>query len=162
MRKTLLERFNSKYIPEPNSGCWLWIGGEHKFGYGVMGDENHKSTAAHRISYRLFNGEITDGLCVLHRCDVPQCVNPAHLFLGTKKDNTRDAMKKGRLVKPPDNHSWKTHCKNGHLFDGYNLIKKSSSRGCRICTNINWNKRYHLNKRNEMRNSIEKKPTTND
>ena len=84
-------------IPEPNSGCWLWTGnvaGERKpYGAITRGGESHR---AHRLSYTLHHGSITDGLWVLHKCDMPSCINPAHLFLGTSLDNVRDRNAKGR------------------------------------------------------------------
>lgn len=95
-RKTLRERFNSRHIPVPESGCWLWEGAVDRYGYGKIRDNCHR-VQAHRVSWILHNGPIPEGLCVLHKCDVPGCVNPDHLFLGTNKDNTQDALKKGRL-----------------------------------------------------------------
>lgn len=84
-----------KYVTKTDS-CWLWHGCTQDFGYGVMRIKQ-KTNLTHRLSWELANGrKIPDGLCVLHRCDVPACVNPDHLFLGTKKDNNDDKMSKGR------------------------------------------------------------------
>lgn len=95
------KRFASKWTPEPNTGCWLWfgttVGGPRvKVLYGQfwIGDRQYQ---AHRVSYDLHVGRIPDGLCVLHRCDNPACVNPDHLFLGTQADNVHDMHSKGRL-----------------------------------------------------------------
>jgi len=93
------ERFEPKMIPEPNSGCWLWVGGQQKSGYGAFRFLN-KQCCAHRVSWTLYRGEIPDGLCVLHKCDNRQCVNPDHLFLGTLKDNMQDMARKGRAPNP--------------------------------------------------------------
>ena len=92
------ERFEKSYIPEPMSGCWLWIKAVKNTGYGrfKLGD---RPTSAHRLSWTLHRGEIPDGLWVLHKCDVPSCVNPDHLYLGTHADNTNDALKRGRFFK---------------------------------------------------------------
>ena len=96
----LNERFARKYIPEPNSGCWLWTGSSNHRGYGTInaGGPTPGSRLAHRVSWTLANGEIPDGLWVLHRCDVPSCVNPDHLFLGTHDANMEDMVAKGRSV----------------------------------------------------------------
>ena len=99
--KTLRERFEGKYEPVPEAGCWLWVGKLNDRGYGRLsrgrrGDGWHY---AHRVSYELHVGP-ADGLDVLHRCDVPCCVNPSHLFLGTQGDNNRDRDAKGRQVAP--------------------------------------------------------------
>ena len=89
-------QFHARVYPEPNSGCWLWDGAAGHHGYGQM-RVHGRAVYAHRLSYELHNGPITGGLHVCHRCDVPGCVNPAHLFLGTPKDNCDDKIRKGRM-----------------------------------------------------------------
>lgn len=76
-------------------GCWIWTGYCNADGYGKIGRRGGP-VSVHRASYELFVGEIPDGLQVLHRCDVPCCANPAHLFLGTQRDNIADMVSKGR------------------------------------------------------------------
>ena len=109
--KTLQERFDNKYTPEPNSGCWLWTAAIRTDGYGIM-NVHGKCTAAHRVSYRLHNGLIPKGegphgTCVLHHCDNPICVNPDHLFLGRNKDNVDDRERKGRNITFQGEQHWK-------------------------------------------------------
>jgi hypothetical protein len=79
--------------------CWLWAGAKCSFGYGNVrwGPRGRtRQIKAHRLAFEYANGEIPMGLCVLHRCDNPSCVNPAHLFLGTRGDNNADKVAKGR------------------------------------------------------------------
>lgn len=87
----LLERT----IPEPNSGCWIWLGSLDRKGYGRIGGH----TLAHRRIYSELVGAIPSGLCLCHRCDTPACVNPEHFFLGTRADNNFDMFRKGRARK---------------------------------------------------------------
>src|SRR5229473_531412 len=93
----LVERFWSKV--RKSDGCWEWIAGKHRFGYGIIrdGGRGSRMRTAHRISWEFHNGSIPAGLWVLHRCDNPQCINPDHLFLGTQFDNMTDAARKGRI-----------------------------------------------------------------
>jgi hypothetical protein len=79
--------------------CWEWQAAKYGNGYGVaMRRGGRKTTGAHRISYVLFNGEFDKRLSVLHKCDNPPCINPAHLFLGTHSENMRDMAEKGRRI----------------------------------------------------------------
>ena len=77
--------------------CWLWVASVDSRGYGQIGVAG-KLVLAHRLAYELEVGP-PGALCVLHRCDVPRCCNPKHLFLGTKKDNSDDMIAKGRARK---------------------------------------------------------------
>lgn len=77
--------------------CWLWTGALNEKGYGIAWDGEH-TQKAHRVSWMLEHGSMP-GLCVLHKCDVPNCVNPDHLFTGTRSDNNVDMVNKGRHVK---------------------------------------------------------------
>jgi hypothetical protein len=98
LTNSLFARFEKKYIPEPNSGCWLWTAALLDGRYGLIGrgGKNGGMALAHRVSWKLHNGKVPDGLWVLHKCDVTICVNPDHLFLGTHKDNMIDMTNKGR------------------------------------------------------------------
>ena len=77
--------------------CWIWTACTDGHGYGVMSVPGGY-TKAHILSYRMHVGEIPRGLCVLHKCDNPRCVNPDHLFLGTRRDNALDRDRKGRVA----------------------------------------------------------------
>lgn len=82
-----------------NAGdCWIWTGTKNKGGYGQFGSDG-KIVSVHRYVWKYFNGGILNGLFVLHKCDVRNCVNPDHLFLGTAKDNAVDKVSKGRGAK---------------------------------------------------------------
>ncbi len=108
--KTFLERFWQKV--EKSKDCWFWIGQRNEAGYGVIRDpELKRPERASRVSWKLNYGEIPNGMCILHKCDCRACVNPHHLFLGTKSENTQDMMLKGRYKSTGSNH------KNSKLTD---------------------------------------------
>jgi hypothetical protein len=80
-------------------GCWEWTRARTKFGYGHL-VWNGRHLTAHRQAWEFAKGAIPAGMCVLHRCDNPACINPDHLWLGTKSDNTLDCSRKGRRYAP--------------------------------------------------------------
>lgn len=135
-----IARFERYVSPEPNSGCWLWLGAANQKGRGTFsyGGRRPKGRVElhHRFAYLVEHGDIPEGLSVLHRCDVPLCCNPAHLFVGTQADNVSDMMEKGRhrLTAVPLANSEKSHCLHGHPLNGDNLwIRADGSRICKAC-----------------------------
>jgi hypothetical protein len=103
---SLVEIIEAKSIPEPNSGCWLWLGyiavsrSPHYLSYGRLG-WNGRSYPAHRLSWLAHRGPIPGGMVVMHKCDNPGCVNPEHLKLGTHQENMADMVNKGRQGRLP-------------------------------------------------------------
>lgn len=101
----VIDRFNAGYIPEPNSGCWIWTGASSPTSYPKdvrpRINVNGRPVAAYRLSYELFVGRIPSGLMICHKCNVPLCVNPDHLYAGTAKDNALDSIKAGMPISGP-------------------------------------------------------------
>lgn len=113
-----IEYDQHRWITEPNpkddlfwmkvdktNDCWVWTGRKTNHGYGTF--SRHPTILAHRYSWSYYNGEIPKGLCVLHKCDNPPCVNPDHLSIGTQSDNQADKMSKQRQSKGEVNGSAK-------------------------------------------------------
>ena len=94
MTRPVIDRFEDLYTPEPNTGCWLFIGYAKRYGQIQI---NGKGIRATRWAYEYFKGPIPYGICVCHKCDTPECVNPDHLFLGTQSENLTDARIKNRI-----------------------------------------------------------------
>ena len=92
----LKRRIEGRYVVDPATGCWNWTLSTIGKGYGQCNVRYLKERFAHRVAYRAFRGPIPDGRDVLHTCDNRLCVNPRHLFLGSKKDNAQDMKAKGR------------------------------------------------------------------
>ena len=115
------EEFFSNTIPEPNSGCLLWLGKYHSQGYGRL-CINGKDHFAHRYSFNLMKGKIPDGLELDHLCRVRCCVNPDHLEPVTKSKNYR------RGFAPAAINARKTHCIKDHPFEYPNLRVRINGR----------------------------------
>lgn len=118
------ERFEQHYIPEPNSGCWLWTGAVNKKGYGTFRVEA-KTFFSHRISYELYKESIPIGLVIDHLCLTACCVNPEHLEPVTQAENTRRHW---------DRFDINTHCRGGHPHSQWNNPLRENGRvRCLTC-----------------------------
>jgi hypothetical protein len=126
---TVEERFEDGHIPEPTTGCWLWLNSLSRDGYGKIRTSAGR-LGAHVYSYETFVGP-TNGLCVLHRCDTPWCVNPDHLFVGTRTDNNKDRAKKGR-----NGNRWVGLCQKGHDLTEHGYTRPDGSRFCYTCQEV--------------------------
>jgi hypothetical protein len=109
--------------------CQIWDGGITVHGYGYVYLDG-KQEKAHRVAWQLYRGEIPQGLCVLHHCDIRLCVNPNHLFLGTRSDNLRDMTEKGRRV------SGERHGMSKLTADQVKQIRESNETQAKIATNF--------------------------
>jgi hypothetical protein len=134
MRRSPIERFEAKYSPEPNTGCWLWMGATtaSSGGYGLFGVATAKARLAHRWIWEQRNGQVPEGLELDHKCRQRLCVNPEHLEPVTRLENIRRGL-------PWRSCYQKTHCKKGHPYDVGAISDGSRApRGrvkCRTCAN---------------------------
>ena len=134
------ERFMDKVQMEPNSNCWLWMGGlkgkkDHEYSEFKFRD---KTVSGHKVSWILFKGEITEGESLDHLCRTRICVNPDHLELVSQRENVL------RGIGIPAINAQKTHCNNGHEFtekdwcyryknDLKNTSERVPRRRCGVC-----------------------------
>lgn len=127
-----IQKFNSKYIPVPESGCWIWIGRLCRCDYAQVQIAGVRKMA-HRAAYELFVGPIPDDMDLDHVCRVRCCVNPSHLRPLTHKENILCGA--GLTAK----HAKKTHCIRGHPLSGPNLrfCENKNERVCRQCNKDN-------------------------
>ena len=140
-----MERFWS-FVNKTDT-CWLWTGLICPYGYGRFfchSINSRNAIKAHRFAFTVFRRELSSTECVLHRCDVRECVNPEHLFTGTRSDNNRDMFAKRR--------AWQaqaTHCASGHEYTPENTDSRDGRRYCRQCGRDSTQKR-----RREKRDGI--------
>jgi hypothetical protein len=125
----------SRIDVDPETGCWNWTG---CLGAGTR-RAMYNRTYAYRISYEVFVGPIPGGLQINHHCDNPACVNPEHIYAGTRSQNSIDMYSRGRH----DNGlASRTHCKNGHEFTEENTRYAPDRRACRACARERARERY--------------------
>jgi HNH endonuclease len=124
-------RFWSKVIPEPNTGCWLWLGGRNnQDGYGSYGVSARRSQVAHKACYEILIGPVPGGLELDHRCRVRCCVNPDHLEPVTHRVNVmRGAGMAAR-------NAAAINCPVGHPYDDGSRTARNGWRVCKICETL--------------------------
>jgi HNH endonuclease len=135
-RTPLIGRFEAKFIPEPNSGCWLWTGCLYQTGYGRFVVDG-RWILAHRFSYQTYKGPLLEGLELDHLCRMRCCVNPDHLEQVTHAINIQRG---GSRAKPT--------CNSGHPWTEENTVRQARTgyRQCRQCNN-DFKKRARLRKK---------------
>lgn len=147
-RRPSAERFWDFVFPEPNTGCWLFAGGDNGRGYGLFALTRGKKSYAHRIAYESMVGPIPKGLQIDHKCNVRCCVNPDHLEPVTAAENMRRAVARGAVFRAP-----LTHCRNGHLLGAANTTMRTKRgrtyQSCRTCARAHY-KAYRGRKREAL------------
>ncbi len=124
-KKKELPRFWSRV--NKTRTCWLWTSHKSTKGYGRFHADNRLHNA-HRWLYEKLNGPIKKGLLACHRCDVPLCVRPSHIYIGTLSENALDAIARGQhKVRFSD------HCPKGHSKSGENAVVYNGHTRCRLC-----------------------------
>lgn len=128
--KPVVDRLMELSVPEPNTGCWLWIAKVNHSDYGLMtmaGRKRARLRQAHRVSYEQFIGPIPEGMHIDHKCRQRRCINPEHLEAVTPRENT---MRTDNVVAV---NARKTVCKNGHEFTPENTYIRPGEHGARSC-----------------------------
>jgi|ERR1700679_825960 len=139
-KRTLAERIERLFIPEPNSGCWLWMGYVKPNGYGQIrieqADGSWRTRHAHRVSYEEFFASIPEGAELDHLCRMRCCINPDHLEPVSKSENLRRSPLMNR-------QAHKTQCPRGHAYSGIDYLGKRICKICNRAKNRRWLDRRH-------------------
>mgnify|MGYP001580768529 CR=1 FL=1 len=135
-------RFESKFIPEPNTGCWLWTDALTDKGYGKFW-LIHRQYFSHVVSWERIYGRTPDGLELDHKCRMPACVNPQHLEPVTHRENILRGLRNIISI-----NARKISCAQGHQFTSENtFINKHGHRQCRTCKRARDKLRYYKSPR---------------
>lgn len=150
--RSLAQRLADLSMPEPNSGCIIWLGQiACKYGHIGEGAPSRRMLLVHRAAYELANGAIPGGMTIDHLCRVTTCINPAHMELTTLREN----LHRGVLARRPvETRGDRNVCKFGHALTGANLIPRETGRlgRCRACA-AEAARRYELRQKNLRRES---------
>lgn len=114
-RRSVMQRFFESVVIDSREKCWIWTGAAAGFGHGRFWDGS-KVVQAHRYSFKIFKQEPKTDSVIMHSCDNPPCVNPAHLFEGTQMNNVHDCIIKGRFKGHGASLLIKGTCKKGHYI----------------------------------------------
>lgn len=134
MKPTADQRFDEKWIPVTETGCWIWLAGTNGHGYGTFWFEG-RDIGAHRFSYRRTHGAVPAGMVLDHFvCDQRLCVNPDHVRPDTNWGNVSRSA-----TNPVALNLRKTHCPSGHPYDSANTrVRRDGGRVCRACEVVRW------------------------
>lgn len=137
------ERISKKYVVNEETGCWEFTGSRSWQGYGQIRGSGPKARMfqAHRISYEIHRGPIPDNLVLDHLCVNPCCINPSHLQIVTRAENTRRAANAGANFGA--HNRGKKHCPHGHDYDEENTVWYKGTRRCRACAKVHAKKTYY-------------------
>ncbi len=128
-KRSVSDRFDTQYVPEPNTGCWLWTGSLDAKGYGHIHIMVRGAALAHRVSWERHRGPIPDGMVIDHLCRVRSCVNPDHLRVVTPRVNVLE-----NSLSLPAMQVRRNACKYGHPYEGANVaFTKHGARRCKVC-----------------------------
>lgn len=141
------ERFLRKISIDSRTDCWNWTAGKTSLGYGVFSIK-HSSYRAHRVSWAIFNGSLSSGLVLDHKCKNRMCINPDHLREVTRKVNTLENSNGPAYL-----NSIKTHCRNGHALTPDNLTSNKNERVCLTCNRISDAKRQREKRKKNKENA---------
>lgn len=182
--EALYQKLISRIRIDEATGCWLWTGpywhrrkwAQNRYGYISIPHPRRPgrqlSLGTHRAMLWAIHGPLTPQQCACHRCDVPLCINPEHLFVGSMRDNIHDSRSKNR-----HHEGKKTHCDKGHPLSGDNLYvgkqagkKIGIRRVCRTCQRevhkspsyIAWRREYQRRRRSKLRASVSASPVTTE
>lgn len=136
-----IDSFLDLISPEPNTGCWLWLGSEDRCGYGKFNSRT-KETLAHRFSFKHFISDIPSGTEIDHKCRTRCCVNPSHLRCISHQENVRLGIRRRERHR----NGKKTHCIRGHILSGENIVLETyngtTMRKCLTCRRMRTEAQY--------------------